>query len=145
VLGQDNPDTLIDRANLACTYKSQDRIDEAIAMMGQAASRRCRILGNDHPDTKSSIQSLNDWRDGLQATPTSQSGSSFRERYFIPLDQNTTVDGSRLPVASSQLTLCTAETPRLSSGPRGPKSKQKVHSVCGFRLPAGCGFGSLCR
>ncbi|WP_327064056.1 tetratricopeptide repeat protein [Kitasatospora purpeofusca] len=51
ILGDDHPDTLTARANLAASYWQTGRTAEAIALLERVAADRERILGHDHPDT----------------------------------------------------------------------------------------------
>ncbi len=51
VLGPDHPDTLASRGNLASSYWSAGRTDEAITLEEAVLADRERILGLDHPDT----------------------------------------------------------------------------------------------
>ena len=51
VLGEDHPDTLTTRHNLAYCYQEAGRTDEAIALHEQLLPDRIRVLGEDHPDT----------------------------------------------------------------------------------------------
>ena len=51
VLGEDHPDTLTTRHNLAYCYQEAGRIDEAITLYENLVSDRIRVLGEDHPDT----------------------------------------------------------------------------------------------
>ncbi len=50
-LGGDHPDILTARNNLASSYRSAGRTDEAITLTEQVLADRERILGVDHPDT----------------------------------------------------------------------------------------------
>jgi hypothetical protein len=58
----DHPDTLNAMHNLGYTRKSQGRIDEAIAIMAEAATLSARAIGEHHPFTKDSINTLQRWR-----------------------------------------------------------------------------------
>ena len=51
VLGEDHPDTLTTRHNLAYCYQEAGRIDEAITLYENLVSDRIRVLGEDHPQT----------------------------------------------------------------------------------------------
>ncbi|KAF2787606.1 hypothetical protein K505DRAFT_257322, partial [Melanomma pulvis-pyrius CBS 109.77] len=62
VLGEEHPDTLSSIANLAYTWKSQSRNEEAILLMEKCVKLQKRILGYHHPDTKVSIKNLNSWQ-----------------------------------------------------------------------------------
>ena len=48
--------------NLAITFKGQGRDEEAMALMEDCARMQKRVLGPDHPSTKSSQDKLNQWR-----------------------------------------------------------------------------------
>ncbi len=49
LLGDDHPDTLTARANLAASYQQAGRTSEAIAILGRVVADRERLLGDDHP------------------------------------------------------------------------------------------------
>jgi tetratricopeptide (TPR) repeat protein len=51
VLGNDHPDTLTTRGNLANAYTDTGRTTEAIALHDQNLADQERVLDNDHPDT----------------------------------------------------------------------------------------------
>jgi hypothetical protein len=51
ILGDEHPDTLTARANLAGSYRSAGRTPEAIELQQRVLSDRERILGDEHPDT----------------------------------------------------------------------------------------------
>jgi len=54
VLGQDHPDTLTSRNNLALAYQDAGRAAEAIPPFEQTLADRQRVLGQDHPHTLTS-------------------------------------------------------------------------------------------
>ncbi|GHJ49023.1 tetratricopeptide repeat protein [Catellatospora sp. TT07R-123] len=58
VLGDDHPDTLTSRSNLAGAYVTAGRVAEAIALVEQVLTDRGRVLGDDHPDTLASRNNL---------------------------------------------------------------------------------------
>ena len=58
VLGEDHPDTLTSRNDLAGAYESAGRITEAIALLEQVLTDSIRILDPDHPHTLA-------WRNNL--------------------------------------------------------------------------------
>ena len=58
LLGEDHPDALASRNNLAGVYESAGRLTEAIALYEQVLTDRTRILGEDHPDTLTSRNNL---------------------------------------------------------------------------------------
>ena len=58
VLGEDHPDTLGSRNNLAGAYQSAGRLEEAIPIYQETLAARERVLGEDHPDTLSSRNNL---------------------------------------------------------------------------------------
>ena len=62
VLGQEHPDTLTIMNNLAFTWKLQRRDNEALALMEECFKLRKKKLGLDHPDTMSSLGTLNEWQ-----------------------------------------------------------------------------------
>lgn len=61
VLGENHPSTLTSMANLAFTWKSQGRLDEALALMRRCVEFQQRILGPDHPSTISNFCTLRRW------------------------------------------------------------------------------------
>lgn len=65
-LGPKHPNTLSSIANLAHTWKSQGRDEDAITLMMQAGKVQMEVLGVDHPDTIASVQTLETW---LASTP----------------------------------------------------------------------------
>jgi Tetratricopeptide repeat len=62
VLGAEHPDTLTSMNNLACTWKSQGRVHEALALMEECVQFRRQTLGPHHPDTTTSLVALNEWQ-----------------------------------------------------------------------------------
>ncbi|WP_296491416.1 tetratricopeptide repeat protein, partial [uncultured Actinomyces sp.] len=58
VLGEDHPNTLTSRNNLAGAYLSAGRVTEAIALFEQVLTDRTRILGKDHPATLATLNAL---------------------------------------------------------------------------------------
>jgi hypothetical protein len=61
VLGADHPDALTCMVNLAQTWKSQGRDEEAVTLMQKAVNLRKEKLGSDHPHTVQSIEILDNW------------------------------------------------------------------------------------
>ena len=51
VLGEDHPDTLTSRNNLACAYESAGRLTEAIGQFERLLAYCLRVLDTDHPLT----------------------------------------------------------------------------------------------
>ena len=58
ILGEDHPNTLTSRNNLAYVYQQAGRLTEAIALFEQVLTARIRILGEDHPNTLTSRNNL---------------------------------------------------------------------------------------
>ena len=58
VLGEDHPNTVTSRNNLAYAYESAGRLTEAITLYEQVLTDRIRILGEDHPNTLTSRNNL---------------------------------------------------------------------------------------
>ena len=58
VLGPEHPDTLTSMANIASTYRSQGRLEEAEELNVQVMETRKRELGLEHPDTLTSMADL---------------------------------------------------------------------------------------
>ncbi|KAH7378589.1 Tetratricopeptide repeat-domain-containing protein [Cadophora sp. MPI-SDFR-AT-0126] len=53
-LGAGHPDTLTSMNNLAFTWKSQGRVDDAINLMEECVTLRTQIIGINHPNTSAS-------------------------------------------------------------------------------------------
>ena len=51
ILGDEHPDSLASRGNLAGAYESAGRLGEAIPLYEQVLADRVRVLGDDHPHT----------------------------------------------------------------------------------------------
>ncbi|MGW1190848.1 tetratricopeptide repeat protein [Streptomyces sp. NPDC002559] len=51
VLGDEHPDTLTSRANLATSYQQAGRTNDAITLLEHVLTDRERLLGNEHPHT----------------------------------------------------------------------------------------------
>ncbi|MFB6954545.1 tetratricopeptide repeat protein, partial [Streptomyces niveus] len=51
LLGEDHPDTLTSRNNLAGAYQSAGDLARAIPLYEQTLTDSVRVLGEDHPDT----------------------------------------------------------------------------------------------
>ena len=64
VLGQEHPDTLTSMNNLAFTWRTQGRDNEAWKLMEECFLLRKLKLGADHPDTVSSLTTLHEWQTG---------------------------------------------------------------------------------
>lgn len=62
MLGPNPIDTLASMHNLASGWKSQGYSEKAIELMAKCTSWRTKLLGEDHPDPKQSLQLLNEWR-----------------------------------------------------------------------------------
>ncbi|EGO54029.1 hypothetical protein NEUTE1DRAFT_49684 [Neurospora tetrasperma FGSC 2508] len=60
-LGADHPYTLTSMANLAFTWNSQDRYEDALALMQDCVEARQRVLGPEHPYTLSSLATVSKW------------------------------------------------------------------------------------
>ncbi|MEV6683277.1 tetratricopeptide repeat protein [Streptomyces erythrochromogenes] len=58
VLGEDHPDTLTSRNNLAFAYQSAGDLGRAIRLHERTLTDRERVLGEDHPDTLTSRHDL---------------------------------------------------------------------------------------
>ncbi|MGQ4390265.1 FxSxx-COOH system tetratricopeptide repeat protein [Streptomyces sp. SAS_270] len=58
VLGEDHPDALVSRSNLAGAYQSAGDLGRAIPLFEQTLTDRLRVLGEDHPDILSSRNRL---------------------------------------------------------------------------------------
>ena len=58
ILGDDHPQTLASRNNLAHAHYSAGRLDAAIPLYEEVLADRVRVLGEDHPDTLTSRNNL---------------------------------------------------------------------------------------
>ena len=58
VLGEDHPNTVTSRNNLAYAYESAGRLTEAITLFEQVLTDSIRVLGPDHPNTLTSRNNL---------------------------------------------------------------------------------------
>jgi tetratricopeptide (TPR) repeat protein len=58
ILGQDHPDTLTSRGNLASAYRAAGELGRAIPLDEQTLADSVRVLGQDHPDTLISRNNL---------------------------------------------------------------------------------------
>jgi hypothetical protein len=58
ILGEEHPDTLTTKHNLASTYRAQGKIAEAAKLEEEVLEMRVRILGEEHPDTLTTKHSL---------------------------------------------------------------------------------------
>ena len=58
ILGDDHPQTLASRNNLASAYQQAGRLDEAIPLFEQVLADMRRVLGDNHPDTLTSRNNL---------------------------------------------------------------------------------------
>ncbi|WP_344915074.1 tetratricopeptide repeat protein [Streptosporangium oxazolinicum] len=58
VLGEDHPETLASRNNLAYTYKLAGQLDKAVLLYEQTLTGFRRVLGEDHPSTLTSRSNL---------------------------------------------------------------------------------------
>ena len=61
MLKEEHPDTLTSMANLAVTYRSQGRWDEAIELIQVVVNLRTKIIGVNHPDTLDAVDLLDEW------------------------------------------------------------------------------------
>ena len=58
VLGEEHPETLTSMANLAFTWKGQDRHADALALMMECSQVLQQALGPVHPHTRSAMASV---------------------------------------------------------------------------------------
>lgn len=72
VLEPEHPSTLTTMDLLAHTWMSQDKIQDAMALMEDCVELRSRSLGLDNPDTKSSSRLLNEWKGTYSSLPLQQ-------------------------------------------------------------------------
>jgi hypothetical protein len=62
VLGEEHPDTLTSINNFAFTLKDKGEDEKAIALMEECVRKQKQVLGQDHPFTKGSEDTLSRWR-----------------------------------------------------------------------------------
>ncbi|MFI1047223.1 tetratricopeptide repeat protein [Streptomyces griseoruber] len=67
ILGEDHPDTLTSRHNLANSYSNAGRVQDALDLSERVLADPERILGEDHPDTLSTRHNLARARDAAAA------------------------------------------------------------------------------
>ncbi|MCZ0209574.1 tetratricopeptide repeat protein, partial [Streptomyces sp. UMAF16] len=84
-LGEDHPDTLASRNNLACAYESAGDLGRAIPLFEQTLADAERVLGEDHPNTLTSRSNL--------ACAYESAGDLGRA---IPLFEQTLADAERV-------------------------------------------------
>ena len=58
MLGEEHPDTLLSMNNLAVTYRSLGRWNEAVKVFEACLEIKKRVLGEKHPDTLYSMNGL---------------------------------------------------------------------------------------
>jgi Tetratricopeptide repeat len=51
ILGEEHPDTLTTKHNLASTYQAQGKIAEAAKLEEEVLEKRVKMFGDEHPDT----------------------------------------------------------------------------------------------
>jgi hypothetical protein len=69
VLGDEHPHTLTSMSNLAYTLWSQSSYNEAVALIESCFQSREQVLGRQHPDTQSSLETLDGWQAHLCEGP----------------------------------------------------------------------------
>jgi hypothetical protein len=62
LLGDEHPDTLTARGNLAVSYRRAGRTDEAIGLLERVVADSKRLLGDEHSNTLTARQTLSVWR-----------------------------------------------------------------------------------
>jgi len=67
LLGDEHPDTLSARGNLAASYRRAGRTGEAISLQERVAADCARLLGDGHPDTAAAAAVLRAWRDDVDS------------------------------------------------------------------------------
>jgi hypothetical protein len=66
VLGPEHPDTLTSMNDLALTWKSQGREQQALDMMIECAELKKHKLGLNHPDIIKHIEMLEKWQSEME-------------------------------------------------------------------------------
>jgi IS1 family transposase len=69
VLGDEHPSTLASIVNLAYTLWLWSCYKEAVALIELCFQSREQVLGRQHPDTQSSLKTLDGWRAYLREGP----------------------------------------------------------------------------
>ncbi|KAK0720519.1 hypothetical protein B0H67DRAFT_576503, partial [Lasiosphaeris hirsuta] len=69
VLGDEHPDTLTSMNNLAYTWKSQGRYEDALTLLQNCLHLQQQKLGPDHPNTISTHTTLTHWTKETTQTP----------------------------------------------------------------------------
>jgi len=77
ILGEDHPDTIASRNNLAAAYWRAGKLTEAISNYEQAVSANERLLGPDHPAT---LTSRNNLANALDSSGRHADGIRLHER-----------------------------------------------------------------
>ncbi|HEX8345722.1 MAG TPA: tetratricopeptide repeat protein, partial [Actinoplanes sp.] len=81
ILGDDHPDTMQSRGNLAIAYRAAGRTDEAIALHTRTLTLTLtdmeRILGDDHPDT---LRSRNNLANAHQQSGQPDNAQALRDK-----------------------------------------------------------------
>ncbi|KAL5001020.1 hypothetical protein BDV10DRAFT_199592 [Aspergillus recurvatus] len=72
VLGPGHPDTLTSMANLAHIWKSQAKVQDALALLKECVQRQNNVLGQDHPHARASFNTLRDWETAETRLPVQQ-------------------------------------------------------------------------
>ena len=57
-MGPEHRDTVLAMANLAATYRSQGRYEDAVKLEEKVLKERERLLGPEHPDTLPGMRNL---------------------------------------------------------------------------------------
>ena len=58
ILGEDHPDTLTARNDLALAYRAAGRVSEAVPLLERTLADRVRVLGEDHPEVMAARNNL---------------------------------------------------------------------------------------
>lgn len=62
VLGPEHPDTLTSMANLAYTWKARGKLQDSLALMRRCSEVCNKVIGPNHPLTRSSSRAVSDWK-----------------------------------------------------------------------------------
>ncbi|KAL4784900.1 purine and uridine phosphorylase [Aspergillus varians] len=64
-----HPNTLTSMANLACTYRSEGKLQDAFSLMEKCSQLCCKTLGSNHPHARQISNILHRWQDQHDSPP----------------------------------------------------------------------------
>lgn len=72
IMGPEHPSTLTSMHNLAYPWKYQGRDHDAMGLMSECIRLRMQKLGQDHPNTRSSVAALDRWQAEIKTSEQAQ-------------------------------------------------------------------------